>query len=51
MDKRDFLAAGAVGVLLPMRAQAAASLSGPGLVTVAGAIPRSNRIGGRPKYR
>jgi hypothetical protein len=43
MHKRQFLAAGALGALLPLRAQAAPSVSGPGLLTVVGAIPRSNR--------
>jgi hypothetical protein len=45
MDKRGFLAASALGVALPWRAQAAPSKArtGPGLLTVAGAITRSNR--------
>jgi len=45
MDKRQFLVAGALGAVLPLQAQAAASSArtGPGLLTVAGAITRSNR--------
>ena len=45
MDKRRFLAAAALGAALPLRTRAAASTArtGPGLLTVAGAITRSNR--------
>ena len=45
MDKRRFLAAAALGAALPLRTGAAASTArtGPGLLTVAGAITRSNR--------
>ena len=45
MDKRRFLAAGALGAALPWRARAAApkARTGPGLLTVSGAITRSNR--------
>ena len=45
MDKRQFLVAGALGAALPLRAQANSSTArtGPGLLTVAGAITRSNR--------
>ena len=45
MDKRRFLVAGALGAALPSMAQAAASSArtGPGLLTVSGAITRSNR--------
>jgi len=45
MDKRRFLAAAALGAALPLRARAAASTArtGPGLLTVSGAITRSNR--------
>ncbi|HUP09791.1 MAG TPA: molybdopterin-dependent oxidoreductase [Caldimonas sp.] len=46
MRKRRFLAAAALGVAAPWSARAegaAAARSGPGLLTVAGAIPRANR--------
>jgi hypothetical protein len=43
MHKRQFLAAGALATLLPLQTRAAPAASGPGLLTVAGAIPRSNR--------
>ena len=45
MNKRHFLATGAVGALLPWQAHSAAqkARTGPGLLTVAGAIGRSNR--------
>ncbi|MEO7152198.1 MAG: molybdopterin-dependent oxidoreductase [Burkholderiaceae bacterium] len=50
MDKRRFLVAGAFGAALPLRAQtlpaatsAATARTGPGLLTVAGAIGRGNR--------
>jgi hypothetical protein len=45
MDKRQFLAAGALGAVLPLQAQAApaSARTGPGLLTVTGAIGRSNR--------
>jgi hypothetical protein len=45
MDKRQFLAASAFGTVLPLQAQAAPSSArtGPGLLTVTGAISRSNR--------
>jgi hypothetical protein len=45
MDKRQFLVAGALGAVLPFQAQAAPSSArtGPGLLTVTGAITRSNR--------
>ena len=45
MKKREFLVAGALGAVLPLRAGADASRSrrGPGLLTVAGAIGQSNR--------
>ena len=45
MDKRRFLVAGALGVTLPLHAQAAPLIArrGPGLLTVAGALARSNR--------
>jgi len=45
MDKRRFLAASALGAVLPLHAGAAASTArkGVGLLTVAGAIGRSNR--------
>jgi hypothetical protein len=46
MDRRRALIAGAVGVSLPWQAHAAAPAragAGPGLLTVAGAIGRSNR--------
>jgi hypothetical protein len=45
MDKRQFLIAGALGAVVPLQARAAASSArtGPGLLTVAGAIGRSNR--------
>ena len=45
MDKRQFLVAGALGATLPLPAQAAPSRArtGPGLLTVTGAITRSNR--------
>jgi hypothetical protein len=45
MDKRRFLIAGGLGAVVSLPAQAAASgeRTGPGLLTVAGAIGRSNR--------
>jgi hypothetical protein len=45
MDKRQFLAAGTLGAVLPLQARAAPSSArtGPGLLTVAGAIARTNR--------
>ena len=45
MHKRRFLAAGALGTTIPWRVDAAASelRAGPGLLTVSGAIGRSNR--------
>jgi len=45
MNKRELLAASVLGVALPLQAGAAksAARSGPGLLTVAGAIGRSNR--------
>ncbi|HEY6513833.1 MAG TPA: molybdopterin-dependent oxidoreductase [Burkholderiaceae bacterium] len=45
MNKRGFLAASALGAALPLQAGAAPARSrgGPGLLTVAGAIPRGNR--------
>ena len=45
MDKRQFLVTGALGAVAPSQVRAAASnaRSGPGLLTVAGAISRSNR--------
>ena len=45
MDKRHFLLAGALGAVVPARAVAASSAArtGPGLLTIAGAIGRSNR--------
>lgn len=48
MDKRQFLVAGAVGSLgstspLPARATLSVSRTGPGLLTVSGAIARGNR--------
>jgi len=45
MNKRHFLIAGALGAAVPLRVQAAAPAerTGPGLLTVAGAIGRSNR--------
>ena len=45
MDKRRFLATGALGAVLPLQAQGAASSArtGAGLLTVTGAIARSNR--------
>ena len=45
MDKRQFLVAGALGASLPLQAPAAPSSArtGPGLLTVTGAIARSNR--------
>jgi len=45
MDKRRFLLAGALGAVVPrsFAAGAAGSRTGPGLLTVTGAIPRSNR--------
>jgi hypothetical protein len=45
MNKRQFVAAGLVGAALPLQAGAiqSAARSGPGLLTVAGAIARSNR--------
>ena len=45
MDKRQFLIAGALGAALPMQTRAALAVArtGPGLLTVSGAISRSNR--------
>ena len=45
MDKRHFLIAGGLGAVVPLQVQAAAPVerTGPGLLTVAGAIGRSNR--------
>ena len=45
MDKRQFLVAGALGAAVPLRAPASPSTArtGPGLLTVAGSISRSNR--------
>ncbi len=45
MDKRQFLIAGALGSALPLQARAApaGARTGPGLLTVSGAISRSNR--------
>ena len=45
MNKRELLAASVLGVALPLHASAArsAARSGPGLLTVVGAISRSNR--------
>jgi len=45
MDKRQFLLSGAVSAVAPTAVAAAASTArtGPGLLTVAGAITRSNR--------
>ena len=46
MDKRQFLVAGALGTALPLQAHAAPPAStrkGIGLLTVTGAITRSNR--------
>ena len=45
MDKRQFLLAGALGAALPLQARAApeGARTGPGLLTVSGAISRSNR--------
>jgi hypothetical protein len=45
MNKRHFLAAGALGVALPLRVRAADTgmRKGPGLLTVSGAISRHNR--------
>jgi len=45
MDKRQFLVAGALGIGLPLQIPAApaSARKGPGLLTVAGAIARSNR--------
>ena len=45
MDKRRFLAAGMLGAVLPLegRADAARARRGTGLLTVGGAIGRSNR--------
>jgi len=46
MDKRRFLVAGALGATQPLRSPAAAPANprrGPGLLTVTGAITRSNR--------
>ena len=45
MDKRRFLVAGALGAAPPWQAQAAPASAGtgPGLLTVSGAIARSNR--------
>ncbi len=45
MDKRQFLLAGGLGAALPLQVHAAGSRprAGPGLLTVTGAITRSNR--------
>jgi hypothetical protein len=45
MNKRDFLAASVIGAAWPLHASAAqsAARTGPGLLTVVGAIGRSNR--------
>jgi hypothetical protein len=45
MDKRQFLVAGSVGAIVPVRVGAACSpaRSGAALLTVAGAVPRANR--------
>ena len=45
MDKRRFLLAGALGAAAPLKAAtpAADARSGPGLLTMAGAIGKSNR--------
>jgi hypothetical protein len=45
MNKREFLAAGALGAALPLQARAArpGARTGPGLLTVIGAIGRTNR--------
>ena len=45
MDKRQFLLAGALGAALPLRAGSApvGARTGPGLLTLSGAISRSNR--------
>lgn len=45
MDKRHFLLAGALGAVVPTRVPAAPATSrtGPGILTIAGAIGRSNR--------
>lgn len=45
MDKRQFLVAGALGATVPLRVRASPSTvrTGPGLLTVAGSISRSNR--------
>jgi len=45
MNKRELLATGVLGAALPLHASAAQSAAhaGPGLLTVAGAIDRSNR--------
>lgn len=45
MDKRQFLVVGALGAALPLQARAASAgaRTGPGLLTVSGAISRSNR--------
>ena len=45
MNKRDFLVAGALGTALPLPSGAAqpGARTGPGLLTVSGAIGRSNR--------
>lgn len=45
MDKRQFLVAGALGAALPLQARAAPPVArtGPGLLTVTGAITRTNR--------
>jgi hypothetical protein len=45
MDKRQFLVVGALGAALPLQAAAppAGARTGPGLLTVTGAIGRSNR--------
>ena len=44
MDKREFLVAGGFGAALPVRATTRAGAhAGPGLLTITGAITRSNR--------
>ena len=45
MNKRQFLTAGALGAALHLQARAAdpGARSGPGLLTVSGAIARTNR--------
>ena len=45
MDKRRFLVAGVLGAGIPLQARSAPAVArtGPGLLTVAGAVPRSTR--------